>query len=59
MEAINACRHHGFDIFYFILFYFITSLLNHISWLSGHEETGCHLFGRRINRILKKRRFCF
>ena len=25
MEAINACRHHGFDIFYFILFYYKSS----------------------------------
>ena len=49
-----------FILFYFILFYLITSFLNHISWLFGHEETGRHLFGRRINIIfLKKRRFCF
>ena len=45
--------------FYFILFYLITSFLNHISWLFGHEETGRHLFGRRINRIFFKKRFCF
>ena len=29
-----------FIIFHFILFYHITSFLNHISWLFGHEETG-------------------
>ena len=52
------CGLYGFlyyFYFYFILFYLLTSFLNHISWLFGHEETGRHLFGRRINRILKKK----
>ena len=38
----------------FILFYFIISFINHISWLFGHEEMGYHLLGMRITRILEK-----
>ena len=51
-----------FIIFHFILFYHITSFLNHISWLFGHEETSRHLFGRRINKFFfffKKKEILF
>ena len=43
----------------FILFYFIISFINHISWLFGHEEMGYHLLGMRITRILEKGKFPF
>ena len=60
MAYMTCVAYMDFFIFFiFILFYLITSFLHHISWLFGHEEMGRHLFGRRINRIFFKKRFCF